>query len=409
MAKDTSGKFNKYITDYEKLRTFLRNISYGCYHRQYLVKKLNYSDRKYDNYWSQTRSFLPEQRLIDRTHQRRKYHSLRGDKYYGAYNYLSKSFHITSVSPHFAFINIAIMQILHSAAKPLTINELIDAIWEASTVPPDRYFNSDSSSLNRTLKGMETQGLIISKKQGRALTYELAPNPLLALTELELHILRNAVTFYRNDALFSFPFYYLEETLCTIGNLTLPKKHPLGQFTRTPLVTILDELTAAFILHCINNGAALKFTYNKKIITAQPMKIVRNYYTGHQYLIAYSTISRPIHQQFRLDKMSSLKCVPKSNIPEPPPQPNSQLTLLLHTADEQELHRLKKKILLQYDNAIFAHDEAITARIELADTLQALPWLRTLHPQVEIVEPSWLRRRIIQDLKEVVANYEQSQ
>ena len=58
MIASNFGKFNNYITDYDKLRDFLRYISYGCYHKQYLAKKLGYSDRKYDNLWSQVRSFL---------------------------------------------------------------------------------------------------------------------------------------------------------------------------------------------------------------------------------------------------------------------------------------------------------------------------------------------------------------
>lgn len=408
MTKNTSGKFNKYITDYEKLRNFLRNISYGCFHRQYLVNKLGYNKRKYDNYWSQARSFLPMQRLIDRTHRRRKYHSLRGDRYYGAYNHLSKSFHITAVSPNFAFVNIAVLQILNAATKPLTINEIIDAICSPNTMVSHEYFNAVSSSLNRALKKMEENGLIIGEKQHRVLTYKLSPNPLLKLNTLELKMLRNAMTFYRNDALLSFPFYYLEETICTIGNFNLPKRRPFAQFTRTPLVNILDELNAAFILDCINDDKALQFIYNENTVTAQPMKIVRNYYTGHQYMMAYDTSSRPIHQRYRLDKMSYLKSMPKSNIPAPPPQPLSQLALLLHTTDEQDLQRLKHKILLQYDKAIFTKGEPVMVKIKMADTLQALPWLRTLHPQVEIVKPSWLRERIIQDLKEVMANYEQA-
>ncbi len=38
MAGRKRREWNKYIADYDKLRMFLRYISYGCYHKQYLAR-----------------------------------------------------------------------------------------------------------------------------------------------------------------------------------------------------------------------------------------------------------------------------------------------------------------------------------------------------------------------------------
>ena len=38
MADRKRRGWNKYIVDYDKLRMFLRYISYGCYHKQYLTQ-----------------------------------------------------------------------------------------------------------------------------------------------------------------------------------------------------------------------------------------------------------------------------------------------------------------------------------------------------------------------------------
>lgn len=63
MAGRKRRGWNKYIADYDKLRMFLRYISYGCYHKQYLARQLGQSARSYEDNWARVRSFLPEDRL----------------------------------------------------------------------------------------------------------------------------------------------------------------------------------------------------------------------------------------------------------------------------------------------------------------------------------------------------------
>ena len=406
MIASNFGKFNNYITDYDKLRDFLRYISYGCYHKQYLAKKLGYSDRKYDNIWSQVRSFLPNDRLLDRTLHRRKYHGLRGDSYYSSHNYLAKSYHMKALTPMSTFIDIAVMQALASADKPQSVKEICDIITEN--------INSDDNSskayltasqMYKYLQNMTQRGITTMTKVNRTYVYSLSPNPLTAMTRAELNILRNAICFYRNTAPFSFPFYYLEETIRLTGKLEA-KKRSYSQFKHTRLVTILDELTAMFILYCIENNLALSFKYNKKNVTAIPVKLVNNYYTRHQYLVAFDTSKRPIHQKFRLDKITNIKSCQTDKHPMPIQEKISKVVLKLHTKTPDELQDIIKKIHSIHPEAEISSDEFCYVTIYTEDTLQLFPWIRTLHPYAEIIEPSGLRKRMIQDLQEVLANYE---
>lgn len=406
MAINSSGKFNNYISDYDKLRSFLRHISYGCYHKQYLAQKLGYKDRKYDNLWSQVRSFLPEDRLLDRTFHRRKYHGLRGDAYYSSRNYLAQSYHIKSITPISTFIDIAIMQVLASVDTPVSAKDICDLISQNGN-PDDTSSKSyiTANQMYKYLQSLVQRGIITMTKSNRTYVYALSPNPFTSMTRAELNILRNVICFYRNTAPFSFPFYYLEETICLVGKLD-DKRRSYSQFKNTRLVTILDELTAMFILYCMENNLALQFSYNKKKVTALPVKLVTNYYTKHQYLIAFDTNKRPIHQRFRLDKITNIKSCEIDKHPESIQEKLSKVVLKLHTETADELQNIIKRIQARHPEAEIAADGTCYVTIYTTDTLQLFPWIRTLHPYAEIMEPAGLRKRMIQDLEEVLANYE---
>lgn len=407
MKQTSNSKFNNYISDYDKIRHFLRYISYGCYHKQYLAKKLGYSDRKYDNHWSQVRAFIPQDRLQDRLYQRRKYHSLRGDNYYNANNYLAKSFHIKSLTINECFLYITVLQILGQATQPLQAAEIIDEMYSLDVNYCEDISVKSSATLYRFLKAMEQQGLIISTKQKKIVTYSLPVNPLKKLNPHEASTLITALAFYRNIKQLNFPFHYLEETIRQ-QYISIPKQKILFQFRHHRLVTILDELTAAFIIYCIKNKTSVKFKYNNsdKETTAIPLRLINNRYTNHQYLEALIDKHNPLHQYFRLDKISNLVSTPQEHSPIPIQQKSSYVKLLLHTKTDADFKNLQAKISDKYSYAEFNQDNPSLVTIKADDPLQLLPWLRTLHPAIEILEPSFLRKRIIQDIKEVLSNYE---
>lgn len=97
MAGRKRRGWNKYIADYDKLRMFLRYISYGCYHKQYLARQLGQSARSYEDNWARVRSFLPEDRLQAVRQGHREIHSLKGDSYHSSFNDLARTYAIKSL------------------------------------------------------------------------------------------------------------------------------------------------------------------------------------------------------------------------------------------------------------------------------------------------------------------------
>ena len=97
MAGRKRPGWNKYIADYDKLRMFLRYISYGCYHKQYLARQLGQSARSYEDNWARVRSFLSEDRLQAVRQGHREIHSFKGDSYHSAFNDLAHRYAIKSL------------------------------------------------------------------------------------------------------------------------------------------------------------------------------------------------------------------------------------------------------------------------------------------------------------------------
>ena len=59
--KDARGSAaNRFPGDYDTMRPLLRYISYGCYHKPFLVKRLGRSARTYEENMARLRFFLPE-------------------------------------------------------------------------------------------------------------------------------------------------------------------------------------------------------------------------------------------------------------------------------------------------------------------------------------------------------------
>lgn len=119
MAGRKRRGWNKYIADYDKLRMFLRYISYGCYHKQYLARQLGQSARSYEDNWARVRSFLPEDRLQAVRQGHREIHSLKGDSYHSSFNDLARTYAIKSLKSSSAFALLCLLQVFLGQGCPL--------------------------------------------------------------------------------------------------------------------------------------------------------------------------------------------------------------------------------------------------------------------------------------------------
>ena len=119
MAGRKRRGWNKYIADYDKLRMFLRYISYGCYHKHYLARQLGQSARSYEDNLARVRFFLPEDRLQAVRQGHRENHSLKGDSYHSAFNDLARTYAIKSLKSSAAFALLCLLQVFSSKAADL--------------------------------------------------------------------------------------------------------------------------------------------------------------------------------------------------------------------------------------------------------------------------------------------------
>lgn len=214
MPKSTSRGFNKYIANYDKLRSFLRYISYGCYHKKYLAHQLNQSTRSYEDNWARVRFFLPENRLQAIRDGHREIHSLKGDSYRSSFNDLAKTYEIKTLTSSAAFALICILQVFSTSNEP--IDEA--SLYQYELVPTDNYFPSkftdiSRSTLHRYLKELTNQGILICHNKNGRFFYQLAPNYLPKLTNSEVSWLQDAIAFYRNISLLGVPGYFLAQTI----------------------------------------------------------------------------------------------------------------------------------------------------------------------------------------------------
>lgn len=76
-----SAAANRFIGDYDTVRPLLRYISYGCYHKSFLVERLGQSSCAYEENMARLRFFLPEGRLQSSRSGRREVYRFEGDSY----------------------------------------------------------------------------------------------------------------------------------------------------------------------------------------------------------------------------------------------------------------------------------------------------------------------------------------
>ena len=246
MAGRKRRGWNKYIADYDKLRMFLRYISYGCYHKQYLARQLGQSARSYEDNWARVRSFLPEDRLQAVRQGHREIHSLKGDSYHSSFNDLARTYAIKSLKSSSAFALLCLLHVFSGkAARSGREARLADAadtnganasagacsaaddgrgfldektLLHYELVPTDRPFpkrveDISRSTLHRYLCDLTDQGLLERREESGRYSYRLAPDILGGLRADEASALLAAIAFYRNVSLLGIPGYFLEQSL----------------------------------------------------------------------------------------------------------------------------------------------------------------------------------------------------
>lgn len=417
MAGKKNRSWNKYIADYGKLRMFLRYISYGCYHKQYLARQLGQSARSYEDNWARVRFFLPEDRLQAVRQGHREIHSLKGDSYHSAFNDLARTYAIKSLTPSAAFTLLCLLQVFSEDDPSNFLDE--KTLLQYELVPIDRPFPAQvddisRSTLHRYLSDLTEQGLLERREDSGRYSYRIASNHLSGFSTEEVSTLLAAIAFYRNISLLGMPGYFLEQSLRAQYPESSCSEIPC-QFKHMTITRILDDDVLYCLAYCIVQHCAVHFTYRGKSISAIPLRLVTDFETGRQYLRAIRkrrAVSRhfTIEQSYRIDFIQAVHPARAiKNYPDVTPPKRHALRLTFRYDDARARSHIIYRIQEHEPEAIICDDgrDTLHVTIEVVDDLKLMPWLRTFYPIVRVEQdgPARLATRMQHDIEEALAHY----
>ena len=424
-TKTAPKMFNHYIKHYNtKMIRFLHCISEGCYHRQ-LFQKFEINARTYDDYLHRLHFCLPEHHLTRTRNGHKTMTHFVGNLYHGPDNYLLHTFYLKAITINRCFHAISILQLMaESPSEQLSINDfakaisdcLLDAKYNAD-LGHSLAFDPDSAedymkSIRQTLDELCRQGLVKKIRQNSAYRYQLAENPLQDLSPDEARQLYLAITFYKNVALLSAPGSWLADTLQQLFPDCVPDM-PACQFKNNVPIRMLTEPRIYDLLNHLNRQHLLR-QENTRI--SLPLYFETDYTYNQQYLVVNNGKAL---ERWRLDNQKEITC-PKASpqkpiSPQPPTAPDKKGLLQLRFFPKSASHQrnlcqmLRKR---QPDVTIQERPDGIgfDASFLINDWLNYLPWLRSLHPYVEILDSpdkniQKLRQRMKKDIEEVLNNY----
>lgn len=418
--------FLYYIKDYDTWRPFLQLLSYGCYHKVFVGKKLHLSARTYDQHWARVRFFLPEDRLHVTRRGHQEIHSLQGDSYQASLNYLARTYELHAVTGKKAFYFLALLSALQHTESPLDENTITSHVLAPINKPlPKGIASVSRSSVHRHLKELSDLGLIACTQQGGHTSYLAVPcDPLSTLDSAELEELCSAIRAYRTFSHLAAPGYLLEPTLCQ-HSPACGAAAPILQLKHIAPARILDDAVADALLYCIEHRCACTFVYRNEnfLRHALPQRLLTDFHTGRQYLEALAPRNKAavytLSQRYRLDQIAKVSVGSKIPVPKKTPSPTREpapLTLLFHPKDKKDAahirYRLRQRFPSERELTLSCRDDGVLrATLRLKDAPALVPWLRTFFPILEIPtsqdkHAQLLRRKMIDDLEEALANYE---
>lgn len=413
--KDSRGSAaNRFPGDYDTMRPLLRYISYGCYHKPFLVKRLGRSARTYEENMARLRFFLPEGSLKSSRQGRREIYRFEGDSYRITDDFLAYTYRLKALKTRAAFCLVGLLQLLGAAREPLDVTALFDYGLMSMAELPEGLEDLGRRTVQRYLQDLEAQGVVRVSKEGGRFLYRLADDPLAELAPEETALLCHAASFYRAMAQFSLPGCFLEDALQRRGQGKGTK--PLAQVKHRATAQLLDDDALLQCLISVEGRREMTFDYGKKRREQRvvPLRLVSDMYAGRRYVLAACLPAKDGGrtqgaQMFRLDLMYKVRTgrawtgdLPTVAVKE------QELRLDFLPKGEKAGAAVSGRILARFpEAAIEEADGRLCVHLKVADALSLLPWLRTFWPLAHISLPQspHLAERLKQDLKEALKNY----
>lgn len=287
------SSYSELIKNFEKIRSYMREFYvYGFKSREEYDKK---SSRSYDDERRRIESWLGDYMGFSRTNEGKSVF-ISVDSRVSQHNPFYKALKAKSFTDGDITLHFILFDILHSPHVSLSLPEILDGI--------DGYLSGfespmvfDESTVRKKLKEYVQQGIIISKKEGRKMTYCRAE-------DFSVSHLTDVLNFYSEVAPCGVIGSFLldkQETKCDTFSF---KHHYITSAMDSDVLSALfDAMRKKSFITVKNLSRRTKETRETRII---PLRVFISVQNGRQHLIAYRPDFDSI-QSFRIDYLSDVK------------------------------------------------------------------------------------------------------
>ena len=426
----------KFAMNLDNVRVFLRKLSYGCYPRN-AFEEFGMSRRAYDENLLLVHFFLPLKHLAKTKHGKSIQYHFWGDTYHESFNYLSNVFCIKAFSPKECLEYFAILESFSESDEPLSVTQIADSVsdllFDFETEDGTSYV-WDNSTGRRRIRDLLAIGFLRKVKSGKADLYVKEPDYLSRFSNDELIELHQAVDFYKQVSLLSFPGHMLQRKLEAV--LKIKRPAPSFQFKHNNFVRILDNEIVSELLDAIFKKRFVTFLYQKKRISGYPFLIATDFLYSREYVYLVSDEGLASYRTDFIQKLKTEKGSERQNDfyrAETILASDKVIHIRMYYESEKQKDTLLKELKQEFaklemlsavDNGNrLKHEEKYSVKkvktksntaeclLYCVDPLQKIPYLRTLGKAIEILPSGTsesLRARMCKDLKEALENYGQS-
>jgi hypothetical protein len=397
--------YTELIKSFEKIRDFTRDFFiYGFKARNDFD---SLSPRSYDNERRRIESYLSGL-VVKNRDKRGMTLSISSNTVAKTSNPLFKLWQTKSFTKRDCYLNFVLLDIL-SVHESLSISQIVEIIGSDYTTESMEDMIIDAMTVRNKLNEYTKLGILKSQKKGKALNYSMAENPLKLIDTDTKHSLNTALAYYKNILPGGF-----------IGHSSSSEDEEPFIYRQIFFAQILDDELLLKLLQAANEKRFVTIisrskNYRETKNVLLPLKVLSNTKTGRRY-IAVCSKPKMKYSTIRLDYIKEVilgeVCNEYDTIKEEHNKRLQSSFSIIHQT-HQNLHTLRMVLYIDEKSEKFVlerliregkhgvvsklEDNTFEYKIEVSDTLEMVPWLRTFIGRIIEIEGS--EKKIIGQFK----------
>lgn len=424
--------FPDFIKHYDMIRSILRDVFlYGCFSKSTLENKNKNSIRKINYEMRRIRQYIEKDFIkIDKDGKNKlmnlSYNNILNTKNFLVDTYLSKSFTRSDIILYYC-----LLLVLNYEDKPMTFSEIEDVFIEKELIDYDKI---SSKTIERKLKEMtENLEIVKAEKNGRVKEYSVCEDVLKELSNEEIEKLLFVCSLYKNIVFPNVSGYYTVQSLSDYmkfeRNVEI-NDDDFFQYQYLHFQPVIEEELILKVMKAIKNRNEILIhsngkvrrvkTYDEKNI--KPVKLRYDIECGRFYIIGFckgrcisARIDRKddveiVNTTFDYDKYLEKykKSMDKSfsSVPNNNDNPYDIVKFKLSIDPETEnflINKIKGELGICVMEKV--NDQEYVIEKEVNDAWEMIPWIRKYCGNIKVVSPAWLKKKINDDWKIMLSNY----